>query len=375
MASEPDYEVGQVAELLSGSPKKSKKNNNLKKLFEKHPSAKSSNSSLQATRKQEISKDLQLQKECRIKDNQTCDQSVLRTSDLVLKREEELFGASDTVSIKRKRVKEQKQNEEPSPKKKREDDSEKDMRTVFVGNLPITAESKAIKTLFKQFGKIQSVRIRSAIPVQPKLPKRVAVIKHTFHPERNNINAYVVFNSIQSAEEAVSLNGTLFKGYHLRVDRVIGGQQHDQKRSIFVGNLPFNAEEEELYSFFSECGDIAGVRIVRDPLSGLGKGFGFILFKTLDSVMLALELNGREFKDRKIRVVRAMKREKKHSSHDVPSAKKKISRKSLSRTFQGSRAQQREKKKKIKKILKNRAKKKQKKMATKKPNIVKDKKT
>ncbi|XP_013771668.1 RNA-binding protein 34-like isoform X2 [Limulus polyphemus] len=347
MASEPDYEVGQVAELLSGSPKKSKKNNNLKKLFEKHPSAKSSNSSLQATRKQEISKDLQLQKECRIKDNQTCDQSVLRTSDLVLKREEELFGASDTVSIKRKRVKEQKQNEEPSPKKKREDDSEKDMRTVFVGNLPITAESKAIKTLFKQFGKIQSVRIRSAIPVQPKLPKRVAVIN----------------------------NGTLFKGYHLRVDRVIGGQQHDQKRSIFVGNLPFNAEEEELYSFFSECGDIAGVRIVRDPLSGLGKGFGFILFKTLDSVMLALELNGREFKDRKIRVVRAMKREKKHSSHDVPSAKKKISRKSLSRTFQGSRAQQREKKKKIKKILKNRAKKKQKKMATKKPNIVKDKKT
>ncbi|XP_076345776.1 uncharacterized protein LOC143244633 isoform X2 [Tachypleus tridentatus] len=376
MASEPDYEVGQVAELLSGLPKTSKKNYKLKKHFEKHPSTKSSNSSLPAMSKQEISKDLQFQQECRLKkDSQTSlksDHSVLRASDLVLKREEELFGDTDTGSINRKRVKKQRQNEEPSLKKTREDDSEKHMRTVFVGNLPNTTDSKAIKTLFKHFGKIQSVRIRSAIPVKPKLPKRVAVIKQTFHPERNNINAYIVFSSIQSAEEAVSLNGTLFKGHHLRVDRVINGHQYNKNRSVFIGNLPFNAEEEELYRFFSECGDVAGVRIVRDPLSGLGKGFGFILFKTMDSVMLALELNGKDFKDRKMRVVRVMKREKKQSSHDEHSAEKKIFRRSLSRTFQGTRAQQREKKKKIKKILKNRANKKQKKIAAKRENIVKD---
>ena len=55
--------------------------------------------------------------------------------------------------------------------------------------------------------------------------------------------------------------------------------QHDMKRSLFVGNLPFNLEEEELREHFEEFGTIESVRLIRDKATGVGKGFGYVLFE------------------------------------------------------------------------------------------------
>jgi RNA recognition motif-containing protein len=38
--------------------------------------------------------------------------------------------------------------------------------------------------------------------------------------------------------------------------------------TVFVGNLPWSATEEELREFFAECGEILGVRI-GEPLESL----------------------------------------------------------------------------------------------------------
>lgn len=47
--------------------------------------------------------------------------------------------------------------------------------------------------------------------------------------------------------------------------------------SIMWINL--DTEEEPLRQVFNDCGEIEAVRIVRDSKTGLGKGFGFILFE------------------------------------------------------------------------------------------------
>ncbi|KAK2150616.1 hypothetical protein NP493_2757g00002 [Ridgeia piscesae] len=52
-------------------------------------------------------------------------------------------------------------------------------------------------------------------------------------------------------------------------------------------------------------GEIENVRIVRDKKFRLGKGFGYVLFKDLDSVGLALKLDGSTFRKRKLRVQRS----------------------------------------------------------------------
>ena len=34
-----------------------------------------------------------------------------------------------------------------------------------------------------------------------------------------------------------------------------------------------------LSEFFSPCGEIQNVRVIRDSITGIGKGFGYILFE------------------------------------------------------------------------------------------------
>ena len=58
-------------------------------------------------------------------------------------------------------------------------------------------------------------------------------------------------------------------------------QGHDHKRSVFVGNLPFDVQDEDLYTHFARCGDIEFVRVVRDKKTNIGKGFGYVQFKVV----------------------------------------------------------------------------------------------
>ncbi|XP_078350634.1 RNA-binding protein 34-like isoform X1 [Oculina patagonica] len=183
-----------------------------------------------------------------------------------------------------------------------EEDPERLARTVFVGNLPVTFTRKKLKKLFSSYGDVESVRFRSAALAKPDLSRKVAMKKREFHSERHNINGYVVFQKKECAVKSLKSNGMEVDGFHIRVDLTGQNDKHDHSRSIFVGNLPFDTEEEALREAFVECGDVEAVRIVRDSKTGAGKGFGFILFKERDAVMFALKRNKTEFHGRRLRV-------------------------------------------------------------------------
>ncbi|KAJ7426515.1 RNA-binding protein 34 [Willisornis vidua] len=78
-----------------------------------------------------------------------------------------------------------------------------DRRTVFVGNLPVTCTVQVLKSLFKKYGQIQSIRFRSLIPAEDTISKKVAAIKHKMHPNAKFINAYVVFKEECDAQKAL----------------------------------------------------------------------------------------------------------------------------------------------------------------------------
>uniref|UniRef100_A0AAR2JDU7 RRM domain-containing protein n=1 Tax=Pygocentrus nattereri TaxID=42514 RepID=A0AAR2JDU7_PYGNA len=164
-------------------------------------------------------------------------------------------------------------------------------RTVFVGNLPVNCKKKDLKRIFRDLGGIESVRFRSVVREDPSISRRLATIQRQVDPKRPSINAYVVFK-----EEEGAVN-------------------HDHKRSVFVGNLPYDIMELPLRKHFEECGKVEAVRLVRDHNSGVGKGFGYVLFENADSVMLALKLNGSQLLDRTIRVKRSVKKEKEKKSN------------------------------------------------------------
>ena len=85
---------------------------------------------------------------------------------------------------------------------------------------------------------------------------------------------------------------------------------HELKRSVFLGNLPFNVQEEALRQQLSCCGEIENVRLVRDAATQHGKGFGYILFKEAGAVEVAIGLHekislpGPDKKPRAVRVFR-----------------------------------------------------------------------
>jgi RNA recognition motif-containing protein len=236
-------------------------------------------------------------------------------------------------------------------------------RTLFVGNLPTTTTRPALRRFVCAAlpapaaggaPPVESVRFRSVpvakVAVAPgsnfRSMIRAAVASGSFNEARDSMNAYVVLRDAADVAPALALNGALFGGRHLRVDaaaRGVGGggegaavgegaaagegavaaagtapgaggaPRYDHKRTVFVGNLPFDAGEEAVRAAFERCGGggapvpVEAVRIVRDRATLMGKGFCFVLFKERAGVLDALGLHGAKVAalgGRPLRVVR-----------------------------------------------------------------------
>ncbi|XP_078736090.1 cleavage stimulation factor subunit 2-like [Lampetra fluviatilis] len=74
-------------------------------------------------------------------------------------------------------------------------------------------------------------------------------------------------------------------------------------RSVFVGNIPYEATEEQLRDIFSEVGPVVSFRLVYDRETGKPKGYGFCEYQDQETALSAMRnLNGREFSGRSLRV-------------------------------------------------------------------------
>lgn len=79
-------------------------------------------------------------------------------------------------------------------------------------------------------------------------------------------------------------------------------------KSIFVGNLPFRASEEELRDLFAQYGEVFGVRIVTDRETGRSRGFGFVDMDPEAADEAIETLDGTDFGGRTLRLNEARSR-------------------------------------------------------------------
>lgn len=79
---------------------------------------------------------------------------------------------------------------------------------------------------------------------------------------------------------------------------------------IYVGNLPFEATEEELRALFGEGGrQVESVKIVTDRDTGRSRGFGFVEMANQGDTTAAINaLNGKEMGGRALTVNEARER-------------------------------------------------------------------
>ncbi|MBM3785609.1 MAG: RNA-binding protein [Acidobacteria bacterium] len=73
-------------------------------------------------------------------------------------------------------------------------------------------------------------------------------------------------------------------------------------KKVFIGNIPFSAQEAQLAEWFQSSGSHPrGVAIVRNKTNGNSRGFGFADFDLADDAARCVdELNGAEFQGRRL---------------------------------------------------------------------------
>ncbi len=79
--------------------------------------------------------------------------------------------------------------------------------------------------------------------------------------------------------------------------------------NIYVGNLDFKVDENDLKDIFEEYGTVGSSKIITDKYSGKSKGFGFVTMEADDEAKKAIdELNGATLENREMVVNEARPR-------------------------------------------------------------------
>jgi len=87
--------------------------------------------------------------------------------------------------------------------------------------------------------------------------------------------------------------------------RVKRGSKEEESmvKKLYIGNLAEGVTEDDLMANFSEIGKVVSLAIIRDKITGLSRGFGFVEMATEAQAQEAIQtFNGGELLGRTIRV-------------------------------------------------------------------------
>nr|CAG8442451.1 3171_t:CDS:2 [Entrophospora candida] len=192
---------------------------------------------------------------------------------------------------------------------------ESDCKTVYVGELPLEVDDYTLQQEMKEAGYVVKARI-----MYDKFSKQSKGF------------AYVDFATPQEAQNALKLSGKKINGKAIvvRLDEKSnknssfqkpgGGSNFNKNLSepsdtIFVGNLSFKADENQLDQLFNGFGKIVSIRLPTHPDTGSLKGFGYVQFSDINAAKNAMDLQGTVLAGRSIRLDYADTKQKKNNNN------------------------------------------------------------
>ncbi|KAK9412951.1 putative RRM domain-containing protein [Seiridium unicorne] len=181
---------------------------------------------------------------------------------------------------------------------------------IWIGNLPFTlTRVELFKWLVDSSGGvIQEVNITRVNLPKSKLPPPRGVDQTK---PQNKGFAYVDFDTEAAAVAAMSLTETQMEGRNVLIKSSTSFEGRPQKeaedaaaasqaagarpgkpegtRKIYVGNLPFQATEDDIWAHFEKCGVIDWVKVATFEDTGKCKGYGWVKFKEAESAESAVK--------------------------------------------------------------------------------------
>lgn len=85
--------------------------------------------------------------------------------------------------------------------------------------------------------------------------------------------------------------------------------------NIYVANLHYRLNDEDLHQIFSEFGEVSSAKIIKDHETGRSRGFGFVEMPNQEEAAKAMEsLNGSEVEGKQLMVNEARPKQPNNNS-------------------------------------------------------------
>ena len=174
---------------------------------------------------------------------------------------------------------------------------------VWIGNLSWSTSKDELKNFLVNNSSIKSesiTRIHMPGPNESKNAKQ-ADPKPSARKAHNKGFAYVDFTNAEEVQEAVALSERLLGGRRLLIKNSDSFEGRPEKKEvetvngkapntrIFIGNLGFDATEEDVTQHFSKCGAVQSVKLATFEDSGKCKGYGWVVFEELEAAKNAIK--------------------------------------------------------------------------------------
>ena len=120
-------------------------------------------------------------------------------------------------------------------------------------------------------------------------------------PESISINANIAFAA-----------GAILTGIAISVagggSAAPSGDEEFATTTLYIGNLPYRANETAIRALFTEQGKVLSVRLMKDKHTGKRRGFGFVEMPEKDAQKAIAALNEFVFQERSLKVREANER-------------------------------------------------------------------
>lgn len=171
---------------------------------------------------------------------------------------------------------------------------------VFIKNLDVAIDNKALHDTFAAFGNILSCKVAQ--------------------DEHGNSKGYgfVHYETDEAASQAIKhVNGMLLNEKKVYVGHHIPKKDRQSKfeemkanfTNVYVKNISPDVTDDQFRDLFTKFGDVTSSSLARDNETGKSRGFGFVNFTTHEAAAASVDqLNGNDFHGQELYVGRAQKK-------------------------------------------------------------------
>ncbi|KAI3499063.1 hypothetical protein L1887_34856 [Cichorium endivia] len=161
------------------------------------------------------------------------------------------------------------------------------LKTVLMDNLSFLIKEEDVKNFFKNVGEIAEIHFD---------------MKDNYFTG----HGHVEFMTAEAAQEALKLNNTPLLDQMVKLDLATEKDEHPTtthatgSKTLYLGNLSFSIEEDDVKDLFKDVGEIAEIRFAIRNDRFLG--YGYVEFTTAEAAQEALKLNKKVILDREVKL-------------------------------------------------------------------------